>query len=113
MKSVTIENEILICPECGQSLLHQQSVVTEFREREDGVATRVSTSDGHESAVVRVEKKVKDVAGRRDNIYITFVCEVCYSQAYDDYVNGKTNVQGGKFCLHIQQHKGSTYFRWI
>lgn len=67
-------------------------------EDEDGIHVRVKGS-----------KEIKMAScpshlmggGRRDNIYIVFYCEDCDAGEPD-----------GSITLHIQQHKGMTYFQW-
>lgn len=86
----------LICPNCDGFNMHQGQVIVEAREREDGVATRTVCNGKH-------------VAGRRNNIYITFSCEDC-SIPEDEYGQ---QVPEREFTLVIQQHKGPTYLKWI
>ena len=95
----------LICPNCESFNLHQGQVIVEERESEDGVATRTVCNGKR----VNTETGVKGVAGRRNNIYITFSCEECSME--DDEYGQELPVQD--FTLMIQQHKGPTYLKWI
>jgi hypothetical protein len=98
------EDGRLICPNCGMFNLHQGQVIVEDRESEDGTATRTVCNGKR----VRTESGVTNVAGRRDNIYITFYCEDCSTQEK----NGQ-ELPDKEFTLMIQQHKGPTYLKWI
>jgi hypothetical protein len=88
-----ISNETLLCPKCGGSNTHQQEVTIEFRDREDGDGNQTVCNKRLGLSVVgRISGN--EIAGRRDNIYIKFICE-----------------EGHKFTVHIQQHKGNTLLK--
>lgn len=88
----------LLCPNCDHQCMHQTQVQVEQRVHEDGEA-QVTVC---ENAQV-VSKRVKKVAGRRDNLYVEFWCESCMDP----------NETHKHHTLSIQQHKGVTYLRWI
>lgn len=94
MKFISINQETLICPECGLENLHQEKVESVFRDREDYDGTHVS----HNKGGVLITRKVDgDIGGRREIAHIHFSCEHCPNKIYK---------------LTIQQHKGATYLYW-
>lgn len=111
-----LDGDTLLCPNCGEDYLHQESVVVLVRDREDGPATRVEVKASpselqpwiaarqgidvlppleHPAAEVRVSRAAHP-PGRRDSIAITFFCEHCPA----------------KPVLVIAQHKGMTLVTW-
>jgi hypothetical protein len=84
----------LQCPTCTSHYLHHGEIIVQNRagEDDDGTEFRI-----HRQAVQVVARKSNDIPYRRDNLKITFSCEVCHK--YE-----KT--------LHIIQHKGHTYIEW-
>ena len=94
----------LFCPKCGDMNIHQDRVIVESREEEDGPAKQ-TVCDGKN---VQTKENVTTASGRRDNLIVEFWCEGCSFVADK---NGKVDMI--KFSLLIQQHKGATYLSWI
>jgi hypothetical protein len=96
----------LACPKCKNNYLHQVRVVVEFRESEDGSALRTTATGGMPPTMGKEEPPRVQVgwvpgdasAGRRDNVYVEFWCELC---------------EGFRPTLLIQQHKGVTRMGWV
>ena len=86
-------DDVLICPKCGGEYLHQESVVSSFRDCEDhdGLITIAKTK---KSVSLRTESK--NLPGRRDCAQISFKCENCESH----------------ICLCFLQNKGQTDVYW-
>lgn len=77
----------LVCPECGDTYLHQTNVTVFDREEEDGkvIVREISTSEVKTSYQTNAH-------GRRNSLEIKFYGEC-----------------GHEFILLIMQHKGETF----
>jgi hypothetical protein len=90
----------LVCPECGESVLHQDRVEVIIRDNDEEDATVTITDHKGTRLARRVKSKCP---GRRDSLFIHFSCEQCHG----------SNERGKElFRLCIRQHKGSTLFKW-
>lgn len=90
-------DERLCCPGCGgDGHLHQEVIISIWRDHEDGPATMTLTS-AEQVIVERIEDK--EAPGRRDSMYILFTCEIC--DGCESYK-----------VLEIMQHKGVTLAVW-
>ena len=85
----------LLCPRCGGEYMHQSRVVVKNREdgREDGSGAAVTIA-GTGATVVPLPAGLMD--GRRQSLWIEFVCEFCV----------------GGLWLCMEQHKGHTHMTW-
>jgi len=94
-----LDDDMLLCPRCGDSMTHHVAVVVRSRPVQDGDGTTTTvTSNG----VVTVEPTAaKDLPGRRDGLHVDFYCEQCD----EDMVP--------RLTLVIEQHKGSSYLSLI
>ena len=85
----------MVCPGCGEANLYQDTVEVFNRDNEDsgtGLHVRI---DGQ---TLNLDEDMKGTpSGRRDGLYITFVCEHC----------------PGRVWLSIVQHKGTTYLNIV
>jgi len=86
--------DMLMCPCCYESDIHQDKVVVEWRNEEDGDGKRITSGDERSPTIEHI--KSKGLANRRHNIYIRLWCEHCETRSY----------------LQIVQHKGKTIMRW-
>lgn len=93
MNEVKTNQGELLCPTCQESGLHQEKIITIFRDMEDKDGTKTISQNGDVS-VSRVTSS--NIPGRRDFATIEFTCEFC----------------PGVKRLHIMQHKGSTQIHW-
>jgi hypothetical protein len=82
----------LVCPCCGDSVLHQVSAKVFFRDEDKQEDTRVSIKRNHVTKAFNGENP----SNHRDGLRIQFECEQCE----------------GEPELAIVQHKGSTYMFW-
>lgn len=90
----------LICPQCGGSDLHHNTITIYERLRgEDDPNTLVTNVNN--GPRVSLKFNPNNPSDRRDGLGITFTCESCES------LNN-----GGIMELTIAQHKGTTYFKW-
>jgi hypothetical protein len=86
----------LMCPRnkgcMADNNLHQEALICIWRDQEDGDGTLIASSS---SQVIVERVKDKEIAGRRDVMYVVFTCEC-----------EKIRI------LEILQHKGHTYVTW-
>lgn len=109
-------NDILVCPKCGGSNLHQRKVIVYSRTKENGVGVCVETHlgqvcvsriGGYDGIIVRAEKDklcqyttpTKAGLSNRDSLEIEFSCETCAEM-------------GVTATLHLTQSEGVTYTHW-
>jgi predicted RNA-binding Zn-ribbon protein involved in translation (DUF1610 family) len=86
----------LLCPECGESVLHQGDTHVFWRESEDSMEGLHTIAQGHRTVV---NSDLKDNPSiRRDGVYIEMECEQCGPVRYK---------------LAILQHKGQTFITWF
>jgi hypothetical protein len=85
-------NNVLECPSCNESNLHQTSVGVFFRKEDsdDGVFKKIDNTG------VQYANPSRNPSTRRDGLLISFVCEHCTADPE----------------LAIYQHKGSTFVEW-
>lgn len=93
MKTIKISEDTLLCPTCNNTNLHQNKIITIFRDEEDKDGTE-TLSQRNYTCINRVPDA--DIPGRRDFAAIYFKCEHCT----------------GDKILHIMQHKGETTIYW-
>lgn len=84
------EDNVLLCPTCGCYNLHQNQIVSVFRDDEDKDGTIVNIT---RKRIIKKRATSKDIPYRRDAAFVYFTCEEC----------GETS------SLIILQHKGCTY----
>lgn len=91
------EDNVLLCPHCGESYLHHDTVNV-YSRYEDGVQTMHTEIDANfqtKTALV-ASSTVLNPSGRRGGLSIAFWCEICT----------------GESTLTISQHKGRTFVNW-
>lgn len=94
-------DDALICPDCGESYLHQELVEIIFRDREDGDATSVEMSKDLLTMRRLKNEQIKQTRRHITSIYFSCENENCLETE---------NVESLK--LNIYQHKGQTYMEW-
>jgi len=102
----------LICPNCGETYLHQTDVAI-FHRVEDGDQVKVTTitEDGVHEAVIANDVSLNP-SSRRHGLRISFWCEHCDGGLTDEErENGVTSNQVPD--LAIYQHKGITFIEWV
>jgi hypothetical protein len=87
--------DLLLCPRCGGSYLHQGEVQVFNRQAEDQPGMRFVVN-GQTVASAPVST---GFLGRRHDLRIAFWCEYCSGDSH-------------RLWLHIKQHKGGTYIDW-
>ena len=91
-------NKCLLCPDCDNPYLHQESVEMFWRDREDSErGTYVQSSWGNPPIVDKNSEMNQNPSGRRDGLRIKFSCENC----------GREDIS-----LTLSQHKGWTLMEW-
>jgi len=103
------DNE-LVCPGCGDTMLHHGKVVVKNRKSEDADGTFV-TVDRQE--VSTSAAAADDFDGRRNSLTIEFVCENCHAGKWIEYLDKGENPGRPPFEFTIIQHKGRTLFGWF
>lgn len=90
---VTIDDDVLVCPSCGESYLHQTEVTTYWRDEDANTGLR-NISSAKRSLVD--DSMAGNPSDRRQGLTIRFDCESCDATP----------------VLTIVQHKGNTFLRW-
>ena len=94
---ILMDDEALMCPNCGNVYLHQDKV-TVFNRDEDEETEFVAEIQGKKAkAQLLPSSRTKNPSARRQGLTISFYCECCPAK---------------KLQMHISQHKGTTYFKW-
>lgn len=97
------EEDVLLCPGCGEGYLHHWMVEVGFRDEEDGpgTLTTVGVPHPHQRGLSKVEvvrRSSDDFPGRRDYAALAFWCEHCSANTV--------------YVLRLMQHKGRTLLKW-
>ena len=100
----------LVCPSCGGSNLHHEAVHVWSRHGEDATKGTYVRADGKSSCVESDAPMDGNPSRRRDGLTIEFSCEACSGAPVGASRNPSDEPQ--KHCLHIVQHKGTTYLSW-
>ena len=102
-----LEDNILICPQCGSNNLHQ-GTVTVFNRNEDGKHTEVTCVQAHTdtSTVIVTDETTSNPSPRRHGMLIEFECEHCYAW-------GEGETIPDRLVLAVYQHKGLTLIEWV
>ena len=113
MALVLIDNSnygALLCPSCGGSNLHQMAVHVWERHTEDAAQGTYTCADGKASRVELNAAMAGNPSRRRDGLTIEFSCESCNGYPVGAERNPADSQPNQ--CLHIVQHKGTTYLSW-
>ncbi|NLX17393.1 MAG: hypothetical protein GXY45_10565 [Ramlibacter sp.] len=89
----SLNNDELVCPNCGGENLHHGTVTVYERDREDSATGRIVSTEDY---VVANTSMKGNPSARRNGLLIGFKCEHCDADP----------------VLAITQHKGCTYFHW-
>jgi hypothetical protein len=93
----SLDDNVLLCPCCGDNYLHHGQVCTFTRATQDadsGIAFRIDA--GGNGSISRSSQLKGNPSSRRDGITVDFTCENC----------------GNTSTLGIAQHKGQTLLNW-
>lgn len=94
---ITDEAE-LRCPHCDGLNLHQGTVEVFNPRNEDDLAYPITVTHND---IIRGGDPARNPSSRRQAIVIYFMCETCGDPERET------------LALAIQQHKGTTYVKWI
>lgn len=94
--TAVIRNNVLLCPTCGESTLHQIELEAWFRHQDAdyGVFAHVDEDGVNTSHII-----VGNPSPRRSGMKIMFACERCHA----------SSTHRPATELYIYQHKGETF----
>ena len=102
----------LCCPNCKENCLHQNEVRAIFRPEDTDGLMVTSNKKGVTTRAISSKEVEEMNGGRRDVMYIDFICEQC-SYHCDEITHKILNEVKIKFTLRIKQHKGNTFVEWV
>lgn len=100
-KAAELDDDLLLCPECGDTYMHQGNT-TVYHRREDENWTTVIAQDGENVVTTKFPSNdTHNPSSRRHGLTIEFECENCGGE------------DGTPLHLAIYQHKGQTFLEWV
>lgn len=90
-------SDTLLCPNCGESNLHYESVHVYSGDREGGAGTLTVVDDKSDVRILRCPPP-RALGTRRSGIVIVFSCECCLDP---------------RFKLRLTQNDGLIFLEWI
>ena len=105
---IVTEDNLLVCPTCNETYLHQQNTTIFERHEDEEITTVIAQNDRTVQVSDFRSEDTCNPSHRRHGMLIEFKCEHCHNWGAD----GPSDEYRTPHRLAIYQHKGNTFMEW-